>query len=417
VDEPSDAAASDGSPSDSSPSDSDKPDTGATGAEERASEDAAKPIDAVAADAVDEPTRPDSPLWAKLFLIIGTILLVVSTVTVVAIRVAIYRLDRAVAEGQLLHNGARTQNGAHQQLTGPLNYLLIGSDFRSRTPDDGQRSDTIIAVHVPRSLDRAYLISIPRDLLVEIPPFGPTEFAGTETKINAAYQYGGGGFGGIQLLSITLSKLLGVQFDGAAIIDFDGFRRAVDVLGGITLCVDHEVRAKHLALDRNGTLISVYTDPEGNPFVPAGAKLLVYRKGCQHMTGEIALEWTRIRYGLPAGDYDRQRHQQEFLRAMFSEAERQGVFTNPVKLDSFLQAVGSSLTVDANGRPLEDLVFGLRNIRPSTLVGIQVPSHPDNIGGVSYVLPEKDAASLYHAIRDDTVEAWVLAHPDWVNQL
>ena len=413
MDEPSDAAASE-----SSPSDGDKPDAHASDAAEHI-DDAAEPTDDAEhpTDAEATPTRRNSPLWAKVSLIVGAVLLVVSIGTVVAIRVAVYRLDSAVAKDRLLHNGARAQNAPNQPLTGPLNYLLIGSDFRSRTPDDGQRSDTIIVVHVPRGLDRAYLVSIPRDLLVEIPPFGPTEFEGTESKINAAYQYGGGGIGGIQLLSITLSKLLGVQFDGAAIIDFDGFRRAVDVLGGITLCVDRDVQAKHLALDRNGVLISVYTDPDGNPFVPQGAKLLVYHKGCQHMTGELALEWARIRYGLPAGDYDRQRHQQEFLRAMFAEAERQGVFTNPVKLDSFLQAIGSSLTVDTNDRPLEDLVFGLRNIRPSTLTGVQVPSHPDNIGGISYILPENDAAGLYHAIRDDTLDAWVLAHPDWVNQL
>jgi hypothetical protein len=102
---------------------------------------------------------------------------------------------------------------------------------------------------------------------------------------------------------------------------------------------------------------------------------------------------------------------------MFAEAERQGVFTNPIRLDRFLQAIGSSLTVDTNDRPMEEMLFGLRNIRPSTLVGVQVPSHPDNIGGISYILPEDGAASLYQAIRDDTLEAWVAAHPDWVNRL
>jgi len=359
-----------------------------------------------------------APRWTKVCVILGAVMALLSAGTVGTIRLAIYRLDRAVAQDQLLHSGARAQGQpAHRPLTGPLNYLLIGSDFRSRTPDEGQRSDTIIVVHVTRTLDRAYLVSIPRDLLVEIPPFPATGFGGEETKINAAFHFGGGGVGGTQLLSATLSKLLGIQFDGAAIIDFDGFRRAVDVLGGITLCVDREVAARHLAIDKNGRLITVYTDPEGNPFVPSGAKLLVYKPGCQHMTGEIALEWARIRYGLPSGDYDRQRHQQEFLRAMFAEAEEQGVFSNPIRLDSFLQAIGSSLTVDTNGVALEEMLFGLRNIRPSNLVGLQVPSHTDNIGGVSYILPEDDAASLYQAVRDDTLDVWAQTHPDWVNEL
>src|SRR5207245_9056456 len=114
--------------------------------------------------------------------------------------------------------------------TGPWHYLPTGSEAGANTPEDGQRSDTMIIVHVPAGLDRAYLISIPRDLLVDIPPYPPTNFAGSHEKINGAFQYGQGGAGGVQLVSATLTQLTGIRFDGAAVIDFDGFRKAVDLL-------------------------------------------------------------------------------------------------------------------------------------------------------------------------------------------
>lgn len=363
------------------------------------------------------PRRGGAPWWAKLCVVLGALLLLSSGGTIAAIKLVSYRLDHAVSRQELLDNGARAGNRPAHTITGPLNFLLLGSDFRSRTPSDGQRSDTIIVVHVPRSLDRAYLISIPRDLRVELPPFSATEFPGKRDKINAAYQYGGGGAGGTQLLSATLTQLLGVRFDGAAVINFDGFRRAVDILGGVTLYVDHRVTAKHLAYDRNGRLISVYTDPEGRTFLPEGARPYVFEPGFQHMSGEIALEWTRTRYGLPNGDYDRQRNQQAFLRAMLAEAMSQDIVTNPVRLDQFIQAVGSSLAVDLNGVPLDELAFALRNVRPSTLVGVQVPSHPQRIGGVSYVIADDAASSLYQAIRDERLDVWALEHPTWVNRM
>ncbi|MGC1214404.1 MAG: LCP family protein, partial [Micromonospora sp.] len=198
----------------------------------------------------------------------------------VGLRLLTDRYDRQVVKEQLLDPSARRERTA---VSGPLNYLLIGSDQRpdNRSPD--QRSDTILIVHLPAGLHRAYLISIPRDLLVAIPPAANGYGGGTD-KINAAYRHGGGGEAGTRLLSATLTRLTGVRFDGAALIDFSGFRKVIDLLGGIRMCLDTEVRSIH-----TGTLFS---------------------QGCQQMDGARALDFVRQRYDLPGGDYDRQRHQQ-----------------------------------------------------------------------------------------------------------
>ncbi|HET6214977.1 MAG TPA: LCP family protein, partial [Micromonosporaceae bacterium] len=181
---------------------------------------------------------------------------------------------------------------------------------------------------------------------------------------------------------------------------------------------DQRVESNHMGYDRNGKLLQLWADEEGHlEGLPDGGHPLVYEPGCRRMSGPLALDYSRIRYGLPSGDYDRQRHQQEFLKSVLAEATKQGITTKPLKLDAFLRAIGSALTVDTGELSLTDLIFGLRNVTPKTLVGVQVPSYPDMIDGTSYILPEGAATTLYRAIRDDTLDAWVAEHPSWVNPL
>jgi len=359
------------------------------------------------------------PRWAKVCIVLGAVLALGSAGALVAVQGLTHRYEGAVHRDTLLAPQARPTTAPERgstltsSVTGPLNFLLIGSDYRVDLPGDGQRSDTIIIAHVPRTLDRAYLISIPRDLLVRIPPFPQTSYRGGQGKINGAFR-----FGGPQLLSATLTELIGIRFNGAAIVNFEGFRTAVDVLGGVYLCVDRTVASNHLGVDRNGRILQLWADESGRiQDIPPGGRPYVFEKGCQRMNGMVALDYARLRYGLPGGDYDRQRHQQQFLKAVFQEATRAGVLTNPIKLDEFLRAVGSSLTVDTGEVGLADLVFGLRNVTPSRLVGVKVPSEPRTISGVSYVVALAEAQSLYQAIREDTLEEWITAHPGWVERL
>ncbi len=361
-----------------------------------------------------------SPRWARALVAVGALLILLSAGTVSVINVLARRYENSVTHDELLSPDSRedTDSGLGRSVRGPLNYLLIGSDFKPRAPQDGQRSDTIIILHIPATLDRAYLVSIPRDLRVEIPPYPAAGFRGDETKINAAFQHGGGGRGGAQLVAETLTRLVGIRFNGAAIINFEGFKRAVDVLGGVFLCVDRRVASNHMGYDKNGNLLELYADEEGRiQGLPEGGQPVTYEEGCRRMSGVLALDYSRIRYGLPRGDYDRQAHQQQFLRAVLAEGLSQGIATNPVKFDQFLRAVGSALTVDTGDDRLADLIFGLRHVTPRTLVGVAVPSYPEMIGGVSYILPEALAGSLYKAVREDHLDAWTVENPSWVNHL
>ncbi len=332
--------------------------------------------------------------WPRVVGALALSLVLLAGGGLVAGQALVHRYESSVSRDVLLDPSARDLGDSYvgwRRLTGPLNYLLIGSDLRAGNPGAGQRSDSILVVQVDRELDHAYVISIPRDLRVDIPEFGGTSFGGARQRINAAFEFGGGGSGGVQLLSATLSSLTGMRFDGAAVIDFGGFKQVIDSLGGVTLCVDTEVRSIHTKR--------------------------LFTVGCRSMNGAEALDYSRQRYGLPDGDYDRQRHQQQLLKAILTRAMESGVTRNPLRLDQFIRGIGQSLTVDTGEATLTDLVVALRNIRPDSLTGIRVPSHPQNIGGVSYVLLDPAADSLFQAMRDADLATWVHSHPEWVNAI
>ncbi|MFF4877465.1 LCP family protein [Micromonospora sp. NPDC000668] len=317
---------------------------------------------------------------------VGLALVLLAGLAVVGLKTLSHRYDRTVTKEQLLDPDARTER---TDLDQALNYLLVGSDRRPGDSGPDQRSDTILIVHVPAGRREAYLVSIPRDLLVAIPP--ANGFGGGQDKINAAYEHGGGGQAGVQLLSATLNRLTGIRFDGAALIDFSGFRKVIDLLGGVQMCVDTEVRSIHTKR--------------------------VFPTGCQQMDGAQALDYVRQRYDLPGGDYDRQHHQQQLLRAMLDSAGQADLRSDPVKLDRVLRAVGGSLTVDTNGVPLEDLLLALRALPPDGMRGVQVPSSPQTIDEVSYVVLDNNGNGLFEAVRGTQVPTWAQANPRWVTRL
>jgi LCP family protein required for cell wall assembly len=340
------------------------------------------------ADPSDEAQTVHRPDRLRRTLIgVGASVALVLALVGVAGALLIRRYDHAVIRDSLIAPGARmpeTSTG------GPLNLLLIGSDFRSWNPDAGQRSDTIILAHVPRTMDRVFLISVPRDLLVTIPSMPSIGFGGDTTKINAAFDYGRGGAGGTQLVSATLTDLVGVRFDGAAVIDFPGLRQAVDILGGVRLCLDDRI-------------VSANT---GKVFLP----------GCQLMQSTDVLDYLRQR-DFPDGDFTRQRHQQQFLKAFLDRARSTGAAANPVKTDALIRAVAGTMTVDTGDTPLSDLVFALRDLSAEGVTGIKIPSSSDMIDDVSYVVASQDAQGLFDAIRFDSVERWAHNNADWVNKI
>jgi len=135
--------------------------------------------------------------------------------------------------------------GRPQKLAdGTVNILLLGTD--SRDPDapidqaGKWRTDTIVLMHIPASHDKAYLISFPRDLWVHVPASKDGQFGNTMAKINAAYAWGGA-----PLMVQTVEEYTGVRMDHVVLIDFGGFVKVTDAVGGVDMNVERTITSIH----------------------------------------------------------------------------------------------------------------------------------------------------------------------------
>ena len=369
-------------------------------------------------------TGRKAPLWARLCAIFGCILMVISGGTLVTSQILVARYAGAVDQQNLFGDAASgAAKEAKSDIKGPVNILLVGIDPRNDT--SAPLSDSIIVVHVPASMDEAYLFSIPRDLVVDIPAFEKTGFRGGRAKINAAMSYGSSvGNGkhdvpqGFSLLAKTVSKLTGIKtFDAGAIVNFGGFKKIVDAMDGVTMTIDQNVKSEHLAPDGSPRPRSANCPVGSRCEHPYTGPQKTYKKGTYHLEGWEALDYVRQRYGLPKSDYDRQRHQQQFIKAMASQALSKDVVTNPGKLDKVLRSAGKALIFDGNGHNVVDWGLALKNVRPANMTTIKLPGRGLIVGG-SYRGEQLDpsAEEFFRSVNDGTVANFLLSHPEFINK-
>ncbi|BCJ42624.1 hypothetical protein GCM10010168_06340 [Actinoplanes ianthinogenes] len=365
-----------------------------------------------------------APLWARLTAVFGAVLMVTSGVVLVGGNALISKYTGSLDAGTKLvgdpANGA-TKAGA-KEIKGPLNILMAGIDPRDNKT--APLSDSIIVAHIPASMDQVFLFSIPRDLYVDIPAFPTTGFGGGKSKINAAMSFGSSvGNGkhdveqGFQLLTKTVSQLTGIkQFDAGAIINFGGFKKIVEAMGGVTMTVDMTVKSEHLK--PNGKprdrLPSCADNTCEHPYIGVQK---VYKPGTYHLEAWEALDYVRQRYGLPHSDYDRQRHQQQFIKAMAKQAMSKGVVTDPAKMLKILNAAGDAVKFGAaNGTSVLDWGLALRGLDTDTMVSIKLPGGGIFEGGKyrgEGLGPNTD--KFFEAVKNDKIPEFLLAHPEFVN--
>ncbi|WP_239308842.1 LCP family protein [Frankia sp. Cj3] len=253
------------------------------------------------------------------------------------------------------------------------NILLVGSDSRAGTAGEfgeveGQRSDTTILAHLDAN-GSTTLASFPRDLWVTIPAY--TDSAGHKhtagrSKLNAAFA-----LGGPSLLIRTIEELTKIRIDHYLQIDFVGFQRMTDALGGVTVCVRPLPNGSRTNLD----------DKMSGWHGHVGDNML---------NGEQALAFVRQRYGLPEADLDRIRRQQQFIGVIFRAATSTSTLANPVRLASLMDAVTSSISVgdDTSLADLAPLAVRLRGVGTGGVRLATVPASPGQIGGQSVLLTD-----------------------------
>ncbi|MFJ6618509.1 LCP family protein [Kitasatospora sp. NPDC091335] len=282
---------------------------------------------------------------------------------------------------------------------GSFNILVLGSD--SRAGDNGSvaggdtgdtaRSDTAMVLHVSQDHSRAQIVSIPRDTLVARPDCtdakGGAVPAAKRAMYNSAFEAGGAA-----CAVKTTEQLTGLRMDHYLQIDFAGFARVVDAIGGVTVNTTVAIHDKDSGLD-----------------LPAGE---------HHLDGKQALAFVRTRHGVGDGsDLGRIELQKQMVKSLLAQAGGTGLFTNPVKLWSIGDTATRSITTDSalgSVNSLVGLAQELKGIGPDQLsmVTLPVETAPSDPNRVVQQQPQAD--QVWAALRADRPfpQAVVSAQPE-----
>lgn len=239
--------------------------------------------------------------------------------------------------------------------SGRVNILLAGNSADDPGHGGADLTDSIMIVSVDTVHHTAFMLSVPRDLWVELPTGEGYQ------KINAVYKYGeaddfsesGYAAGGMGALEKVISQNFGITINYYGLINYAAFRDAVNAVGGIDVTIASD--------DPRGLYDAMISPADGGP--------LRLANGLQHLDGQTALNLARARgsgysYGFPRSDFDRTEHQRQMLVALKDKVISAGVLANPVKLGSLFDSFGDNVKTD----------FQTNEVRRLYDIGKDIPS-------------------------------------------
>src|SRR6476620_6403287 len=264
--------------------------------------------------------------------------------------------------------------------TSGYNYLLVGSHSREGLTKEqrkkyatgnaaGNRTDTIMLVHVSESGGKPVMVSLPRDSYVPIPGHG-------RDKINAAYS-----IGGPKLLTTTVEQATGIHVDGYVEIGLGGFAAVVDSVDGVDLCVARNMKDKK-----------------------AGIGL---KKGCQTLDGGNALGYVRSRYEDPLGDIGRAARQRQFLGALMKKAATPSTVLIPWRYKSVADASAAGLAVGTETGIMDAVrvLQAMRSVSNDQGLSLSVPTsdlaYRTSSGALAVKWDTQRAKALFTALKND----------------
>jgi LCP family protein required for cell wall assembly len=269
---------------------------------------------------------------------------------------------------------------------GSENILVLGSDTRSGsnkklgggTDDGSARSDTAMIVHVYEGHKKASVVSIPRDTLIDRPECTDTD--GTEhdaaksVMFNSAYTTGGAA-----CAVKTVESLTGIRMDHYLEVDFSGFQKLIDELGGVKVTTTKDIN-----------------DSESHLNLKAGTHTL---------TGKQALGLVRTRHGVGDGsDLGRIQLQQAFIKALLNQIKTVDLFDSPKKLYNLADTATKAVTTDSDLGSVNKLMSfanGLKGISSKNMTMITMPVQYDPADGNRVLVDEAKAKLVWKALEAD----------------
>jgi LCP family protein required for cell wall assembly len=249
-----------------------------------------------------------------------------------------------------------------------INILVMGVDNREGDNEEiaggevgNENSDTNILIHISSDRTRADFISIPRDSMVELPvchtrkgDTEPQSLAMFNSAFPTGFNLGGDLSSGASCTVQTLEENTGLHIDGYVVLDFNGFMRMIDALGGVEVCIKEEI------------------------FSESARGLHLY-PGCQKLDGWHATEYARARTGQGLGDgsdISRIERQQGLIIDIMKTAMKKNLLTDTTELYRFADSAAESITTTYSLNSLIGIAYSLRSINLSNIDLITVPWVP-----------------------------------------
>lgn len=275
-----------------------------------------------------------------------------------------WAVAKATGDSNPLQLVSAFKPAALKETNGRTNILLAGYSDDDTGHQGADLTDSIMVVSINQADKSAVVISIPRDLYVNIPGYG-------YSKINATYEYGqqnnfsesGYASGGMGLLEKTVENVTGIHFNYEALINYTAFKSAVDAVGGVTVDIQSS--------NANGLY-----DPNTD---------LQLANGTVSLNGQQALNLARARgdgygsYGFANGDFDRTEHQQQLLIALKDKASSTSVIANPLKVGELASAIGNNVSTDLQLNEVETIYSIIKNIGNDSIKTITL----NNVEGIN----------------------------------
>ncbi len=262
-----------------------------------------------------------------------------------------------------------------KETNGRVNILLAGYSVGDPHHGGAMLTDSIMIISINPKTKAGTIISVPRDLWVNIPGYG-------QSKINAAYEYGQrGGFneksyfpGGMGLLEKVVEQDFGVNFDYYALINYAAFKSAVDAVGGIRIDIQSP-------------------DPRGIYDAYTNLKL---PNGWVTLNGQEALNLARARgdgpsYGIPNSDFTRTQHQQQMLVALKEKASQMSSLLDPITVVKLVNAVGNNVITDLSVGQIESLYYDTKSIPGNKIKQVTINNYNGQNLITNYYIDGQDA--------------------------
>lgn len=231
-----------------------------------------------------------------------------------------------------------------------VNFLLLSMRGKD-DPNGGLLTDSIMIVSIRPYDSKIALVSVPRDLYVDMPGTGKSR------KLNEAYEIGEkrASGNGLNYVSSVVGDVSGLKIHFAATINFKGFSDLIDSLGGVELNLDKP-------------FVEAVPFEEGSISLPAGK---------QTIDGKTALLYTRAR--MSSSDFDRSRRQQDIIKAIYTKVISSGIILNPYRLDKLLKIVESNFKTNMKVGEIEETLKLFKDLKSPTIKTKVIDNGPENL--------------------------------------